>query len=503
MPTNVLNALERIEKSLEQRLPFFQLTSWGKEHVFVRWAKGSGTLRADSHGITFQAQLYDEQGREDGKLLISSETTVNDPVKLILRPPNPQVSIDDKQPVERIPTESFGKALFTFADASTLTALGIGTSNVILLEKDDKAITMEVLAMVITGGTGRFEGARGLCTANRSVFDPPKGSLLDNAGKEVKQTQLYTFRVILGGDIKTDPPPGDIASHNTPVRNSTIHFREIGQGDPILFLHGNPASSYLWRKVMPLLQAQGRCLAPDLIGMGKSGKPSIDYTFADHASYLEEWIRILNLDRIVLALHDWGTALGFHFAMRYPDKVRGIVFMEPLMRPYDSLEEFPAPGDQFAPIRNLFAAFREGEEGGPGWKKVVDQNEFLGGLVMKQLGPVLTEAEKKEYLAPFLRPEDRKPIWRFAKDLPIGGEPSEVTSTVQQYSQRLQASDIPKLLLYADAPLILAPSQLEWAVRNLSNLTTRKLGGAGGHFLPETNASEIAWSIASWLGDLK
>src|ERR1041385_9129860 len=139
--------------------------------------------------------------------------------------------------------------------------------------------------------------------------------------------------------------------HDLAILDSTIHYRESGAGEPIVFLHGNPTSSYLWRNVIPRVESEGRCLAPDLIGMGKSGKPNVEYRFGDHTRYLDAWFDALALDRVTLVLHDWGTALGLDWARRHPARVVGVAFMEGVVRPL-AWSEWPEAS------RDLFKAFR-------------------------------------------------------------------------------------------------------------------------------------------------
>src|SRR5919109_594529 len=152
-----------------------------------------------------------------------------------------------------------------------------------------------------------------------------------------------------------------------PVLDSTIHYRESGTGDPIVFLHGNPTSSYLWRNVIPRLESEGRCLAPDLIGMGKSGKPDIEYRFRDHARYLDAWFDALQLRNVTLVIHDWGSALGFHWAARHPERVAAIAFMEAIVKPL-GWDEWPEAA------REVFRGFRTP---GVGEKLILEKNVFI------------------------------------------------------------------------------------------------------------------------------
>lgn len=178
-----------------------------REEVILGWGLGLGTLRADKTGVTFLVDMFKLSGEPYGTMIITSETTVKHPGELIVPPPEPPVIPSDPNPVERIPTQSFGKARWSFPDGSSLTAVGVGNSNLMFLTGGD-ALTAEALALTITGGTGRYQGARGLWTANRSVLNPPgsPGSLLDAKGL-IRQKQLHTVRVVRGVDLGSPPPP--------------------------------------------------------------------------------------------------------------------------------------------------------------------------------------------------------------------------------------------------------------------------------------------------------
>ena len=199
------------------------------------------------------------------------------------------------------------------------------------------------------------------------------------------------------------------------VHGSKIHYIDEGKGEPILLLHGNPTSSYLWRNIIPHLTDNARCIAPDLIGMGKSDKPDIEYRFFDHVKYIEGFIDKMKLKDITLVVHDWGSALGFHYAMRNEDKIRGIAFMEAILAPTESWDMFQ-PG--FGPEgQKLFQAFRTPDVG---WDMIVNQNIFLE-VILPKIGTVrrLSEDEMAHYREPFRKPEYRKPVWRWSNEIPI------------------------------------------------------------------------------------
>jgi haloalkane dehalogenase len=265
-----------------------------------------------------------------------------------------------------------------------------------------------------------------------------------------------------------------------------MHYIEEGSGDPILFLHGNPTSCYLWRNIIPHLTAYGRCIAPDLIGMGKSDKPDIEYRFFDHVEYLEGFIQELGLNNITLVIHDWGGALGFYYAMRHEDNVKGIAFMEPV---------FTIPWvvntDQ---ARDLFMSFRTPELG---WKLIVEKHLFVEGVLPNSVVRGLTEAEMERYREPFRDPSTRKPIWRFPNDLPIDGEPADVYEAAVAFNQWAKTSDTPKLLFYAQPGAIFPEEVVRWCRDNLKNLETVDIG-PGSHFIQEDNPHLIGEETAKW-----
>jgi len=282
------------------------------------------------------------------------------------------------------------------------------------------------------------------------------------------------------------------ASHFVEVHGSPMHYVDVGSGDPIVFLHGNPTSSYLWRNVIPHLVPLRRCIAPDLIGMGRSAKPDIDYRFFDHARYVEGFLEALALRNITLVIHDWGSALGFHYAMRHEHNVKAIAFLEAILRPIPTWE---AMSDSF---REMFRAFRTP---GTGWELIVNENQFIeiglpGGILRK-----LSKTEMDRYREPFVEPQSRKPLWRWPNEIPIAGEPADVAAAVADYSAKLQQSALPKLLLYATPGAVLTAPVVEWSRHSLKNLACVNVGD-GLHFIQEDRPHEIGEAIAEWLRTL-
>jgi haloalkane dehalogenase len=279
----------------------------------------------------------------------------------------------------------------------------------------------------------------------------------------------------------------EMTEHDLSVLDSMIHFRESGAGDPIVFLHGNPTSSYLWRNVIPRLEAEGRCLAPDLIGMGRSGKPAIGYRFVDHARYLDAWFDALDLRRVTLVVHDWGSALGFHWARRHSERIAGIAFMEAIVRPL-TWDEWPEAG------RDLFRAFRTP---GVGEQLIFERNVFIENVLPGSILRKLTAEEMDAYRAPFVDPKSRTPVWRWPNEIPLDGEPKDVVEIVDAYGKWLAHSSVPKLLLTFEPGAILGEKLAAWCGDTFRDLEVCNLG-PGIHFVQEDQPEAIADAVRQW-----
>ncbi|MCA1593783.1 MAG: haloalkane dehalogenase [Acidobacteria bacterium] len=275
-----------------------------------------------------------------------------------------------------------------------------------------------------------------------------------------------------------------------------MHYEEQGSGNAILLLHGNPSSGYSWRKVMPALAKYGRAIAIDHMGFGKSDKPHIEYSFFQHATFLEKFIEKMGLKNITLIIQDWGSALGFDYAARHEDNVRGIMFYEAIIKPFNTWAEFPKT-DADDKSRDLFRAMRQGGKGGPGWKLNVEENVFITQLLPNLLAIPLPEAEMDEYRKPFKKPEWRIPIWRFVKEIPIAGDPADMTVTVGKYSAAMTRSNLPKLLIWSSSGATLGQEHVEWLRQNFRNLTIVRIG-SGVHFFQDSNVNEFLQAFAEW-----
>tara|TARA_R110000850_G_scaffold67188_8_gene149708 strand:- start:1780 stop:2646 length:867 start_codon:yes stop_codon:yes gene_type:complete len=267
-------------------------------------------------------------------------------------------------------------------------------------------------------------------------------------------------------------------------------YVELGEGAPILFLHGNPTSSYLWRDVMPQVQSLGRCIAPDLIGMGDSDKlpePETAYTYDAHARYLEAFIEaVVGTQPVWLVIHDWGSGLGFDWANRHRDQVRGIAYMEAIVQPIAGWEQWNPDSAR------IFQGFRspKGEE------LVLDRNIFIEKVLPGSVLRDLSEAEMNEYRRPFQQREDRWPTLSWPRSIPIGGEPADVVARCQAYADWLKVSEMPKLFVNADPGAILIGEAREFC-RSWPN--QEEVTVAGSHFIQEDSGREIGDAVASWI----
>lgn len=274
------------------------------------------------------------------------------------------------------------------------------------------------------------------------------------------------------------------------VKGKTMAYVEMGEGDPIIFQHGNPTSSYLWRNIMPHLQDQGRCIAIDLIGMGDSDKldnpDASSYTFSEHRDYLDGALAALGVERdVTLVIHDWGSALGFDWANRHRSAVKGIAYMEGIVRPV-SWDEWPEAA------RGVFQGFRSrsGEE------MVLEKNTFVERVLPGSILRDLSEEEMVVYRRPFQNSgEDRRPTLTWPRQIPIDGEPADVVAIVQAYADWLAEADLPKLFINAEPGAILIGPQREFC-RSWPNQT--EVTVSGNHFLQEDSPHEIGQAIAEW-----
>lgn len=279
------------------------------------------------------------------------------------------------------------------------------------------------------------------------------------------------------------------------VLGKTIAYREMGAGDPIVLLHGNPTSSYLWRDVMPALAPLGRVIAPDLIGHGDSDKlPASDgddrYSFATSYRYLDGLLQALGItEKVTLVIHDWGSALGFHWAQKHPDAVRGIAYMEAVVMPLPTWDDWPEKA------RGIFQGFRSPK----GEDLILNRNLFIEAVLPSSIMRPLTDEEMATYRAPFADAPDRQVMLNWPREIPIAGEPPHMVALVQSYADWLAQSTIPKLFINADPGSILVGAQRDFC-RTWPNQTEVTVQGL--HFVQEDSGADIGRAVALWLQDI-
>jgi haloalkane dehalogenase len=273
------------------------------------------------------------------------------------------------------------------------------------------------------------------------------------------------------------------------VLDSEMAYVDTGRGRPVVFLHGNPTSSFLWRRIIPEVAGVARCLAPDLIGMGQSGTaPAGAYRFVDHARYLDAWFDAMALTSdVTLVVHDWGSALGFHWAHRHPDRVSGLVYMEAIVRPL-TWAEWPENA------RKIFQGMRSpaGED------LVLQKNVFVERVLPASVMRTMSDAEMAVYRAPYREPgASRQPVLTWPREIPVDGEPPDVVAIVDAYSRWLAQSPVPKLFVNADPGSILVGAQRDFcrAWPNQNEVTVKGL-----HFVQEDSPVEIGQAIRAFLG---
>jgi haloalkane dehalogenase len=287
------------------------------------------------------------------------------------------------------------------------------------------------------------------------------------------------------------PPP--VNSCQLPIEDSFLHYLEIGTGDPVLFLHGNPTSSALWRNVLGPVAATGRrCLALDLIGMGRSGKPDSGYRLVDHIRYVDAFIDALGRDDLTIVGHDWGAVIGLDQARRRPDRIRGVAFLEGHLHPIERWTDLDEGG------RDMFQRLRTR---GVGEQMVIEDNFFVEAVLPAGTMRTLTEVELDAYREPFREPASRWPTLVWPREIPIEGEPADVVERVLANQEVIADPAMPTLLLYATPGAVITATDVAWCKEHGAALSVADLG-AGTHFLPEDRPDEIVAHLCRWLDEL-
>ena len=282
----------------------------------------------------------------------------------------------------------------------------------------------------------------------------------------------------------------DVSLAKIEVLDSRIAYREAGDADApvVLFLHGNPTSSYLWRNVLPIVAPVAHCIAPDLIGFGQSDKPDIQYGFADHVRYLDAFLERAGIAWAYVVAQDWGSGLAFHLAARKPQFVHGLAFME-FIRPMPTWNDFHP--DQV----ETFQKFRTP---GVGEEMILEKNLFIEGVLPAATVRKLADEEMEVYREPFRTRESRRPVWKFPNELPIAGEPKDVYATIEAAHKALAESTYPKLLFAGDPGALISPAFAEQFAAELKNCSLVKLR-SGLHYLQEDHPDVIGANVKEWL----
>ncbi|MCB9800347.1 MAG: haloalkane dehalogenase [Candidatus Omnitrophica bacterium] len=271
------------------------------------------------------------------------------------------------------------------------------------------------------------------------------------------------------------------------VHGSSMHYVDEGKGETFVFIHGNPTSSYLWRNVIAHLSESVRCIAPDLIGMGLSEKPDIEYTLQDQLYFFHGLIKALNLKKMTLVMHEYGSLLGFAYAQRHPDQIKALVFMEAVVKPLESAQ---LPEE----YRQWLAQARDPVKGPV---RIIRDNLFVEKKYSEWLMRPMSEFEKEYFEEPFLDLWTRKPVWQCLQDMPIDDQPEAVTEIVRNYTHYLMTSDCPKLLLWVHPGVLISEAVADWCRGRFKNLSVIDCGEAG-FYLPENIPQEIGLQIAEW-----
>lgn len=270
------------------------------------------------------------------------------------------------------------------------------------------------------------------------------------------------------------------------VLGSRLHYLDEGSGaETLLFLHGNPTYSYVWRNVLPHVVPHARCVVLDAIGMGLSDKPQIAYRMADHIRFLEAFIEHLGLRDLTMVLHDTGSVMGFDYASRHPQAIRRLAFFEAVVKPIPSWDVFPAQ------LQRTFKRFRSE---GTGWDLIGEQNMFIEEVLPAGMFRRLDAVEMDQYRRPYPDPASRRAVWAFPQQIPIGSRPPEVVAMVRRYGAWLATTPIPKLMFHARPGALCGPAVVRWCQQKLSRLTTLDLG-RGLHYLQEDHAAEIGEAL--------
>ena len=291
---------------------------------------------------------------------------------------------------------------------------------------------------------------------------------------------------LINGEIIS--PDFPYQSRYVEVLGSCMHYVDEGEGDPILFIHGNPTSSYLYRNIIPHVTDNYRAIAIDLIGMGKSDKPDIGYTYLDHRRYVNAFIEELGLENITFVIQDWGSVLGFDYAMNNEDNTKGLAFMEAIIPPASPAANEPA-------LESMFGQFRAI---GPGEELIMQQNMFVEQVLPGGMMRELRQEEHDYYRQPYLEPASRLPTLQWPRELAMGGTPAANVEVITNIGEWMKETDIPMLHFWARPGALNREATADYFVENVKNIQSVFLG-AGRHYLQEDHPEMIGRSVNDWL----
>lgn len=396
------------------------------------------------------------------------------------------------------PTAPRATAKVTLArsDGSVLSAEGPAQVNLARRKSGPSLLFLGVQGLLDDGGIGGVSVTASAELPIDAGFDP---------GTSFAVTASLAGEVVRRDEVAVAPAAWSYSFDTIEVsakdgRRFQMSYVEVGSGEPIVFLHGNPNWSYTWRNIFPHLEPLGRCLSPDLIGMGPDPTPDeAGFGFLDHIHFVDQFIEKKGLRNITFVLHDWGSAIGFDYAMRHEDNVRALLFMEAVYKSYPTWEAFPEP-DAPALVRQNFRAFREGypSKDSLGYEMIVRQNVFLDVLTPVITGRALTDEEMVWLKKPYQSEVNREVIWRWVNEIPIAGQPPAITALVDRYHQWLLGTDLPKLLIYTVPGMIVTAESVRWLETNLKNLTSVN-AGSGLHYPHETNPELVGRAMADFV----
>lgn len=489
-----------------------ELGSDEREEAIIRQTEGTGRFSEDGK-IVLTTVMYKQNGEEDGRHVVSFD------VGYVLEPQMANVwyqwfdlprdnyydpfKPDHKTSPMSVRAET--ESRWTLDDGSTIRSAGPAFFNLARFI-DGSCIFFITVAAGIKGGTGRYSDVEGTQVSLGSAYIE-KGEAF-GPGSVFKVKTIEAFRIIRRADIEAPSSSWPYQSKSIKVndrrgRSFDMSYVDVGSGDPILFLHGNPNWSYTWRNIIPYMSPLGRCVAPDLIGMSPFVTPKeTSFSYSDHVQFVTDFIEKLRLTNITLVAHDWGTALAFDYASRHEENVRGLAFMEAAYKSYPRWETF-SETDSPQSVRDNFRTLRAGfpDKRSPGYKLIVEQNIFLDVLTPTITGRAITQAEAERNHAPFKDARHREVIWRWVNQIPIEGRPEETRKAFDSYHDWLVRTNLPKLLFYVNPGMIVTAESVRWLSQNLKNLTTVNVG-PGVHYPQETNPHLVGTELARWYRSL-